>query len=227
MRLYPASPYRATRTAIGDLLVILLLVLFAWVGVKVHDGILNLASVGREIQDSGRAVSATARDTARGIDDAFSSAGGAVDGVPLVGRQLGDALREAPQAATDSIRDNGEREGARIVRLGREQVRRTEQAANVVGWLMFLLPAAVLLAFRLPPRIRLITRMSTARRTLGGAPEHILAARAAYSLPYGTLARYTRDPFGDLAAGRHEGLLAALADDAGIRPRTVRAPRRA
>ena len=59
--------------------------------------------------------------------------------------------------------------------------------------------------------------MSTAQRTLRGAPEHILAARAAYSLPYGTLTRYTRDPFGDLAAGRHDGLLAALADDAGVR----------
>ena len=47
--------------------------------------------------------------------------------------------------------------------------------------------------------------MSTAQRTLRGAPEHILAARAAYSLPYGTLTRYTRDPFGDLAAGRHDG----------------------
>ena len=170
MRLYPASPYRATRTVIGDLVVILLLIVFAWVGVKVHDGILELATVGREIQDSGRAVSATARDTARGIDDAFNSAGGAVDGVPIVGQQLGNALRDAPQSATDSIRSNGEREGARIVRLGREQVRRTEQAANAAGWLTFLLPAAVLLAFRVPPRVRLITRMSTAQRLLRGAP---------------------------------------------------------
>jgi hypothetical protein len=69
--------------------------------------------------------------------------------------------------------------------------------------------------------------MRTADKTLRGAPEHILAARAAYSLPYSTLARHTRDPFGDLAAGRHESLLAALAEDAGIRSRTVRAPRRA
>jgi len=229
MRLYPASPYRATRTAICDLVVIFLLIVFAWVGVKVHDGILELTSVGREIQDSGFALSATARDTAGGIDGAFASAGDAVDGVPLVGQQLSNALRDAPRGATDSIRTNGEQEGARIIRLGREQVRRTEQAANTAGWIAFLLPAAILLAWKLPPRIRLITRMSTAQRTLRGAPEHILAARAAYSLPYGTLTRYTRDPFGDLAAGRHEGLLAALADDAGINfgSRTARAPRQA
>jgi hypothetical protein len=229
MRLYPASSYRATRTAIGDLVVVLLLIVFAWVGVKVHDGIMELTSVGRDIQDSGFAVSVTARDTAGGIDDAFSSAGEAVDGVPLVGQQLADALRDAPRGATDAIRENGEREGARIVRLGREQVRRTEQAANVAGWLTFLLPAVILLAWRLPPRVRLVTAMSTAQRTLRDAPEHILAARAAYSLPYGTLTRYTRDPFGDLAAGRHEGLLAALAEDAGVTigSRRARAPRRA
>ena len=216
MRLYPASQYRAARTIASDLFVIFLLVLFAWVGVKVHDGILELTAVGRGIQDSGFAVSATARDTAGGIDGAFDSAGGAVDGVPLVGQQLADALREAPRGATDSIRDNGEREGGRIVRLGREQVRRTEQAANVAGWLTFLLPAVILLAWKLPPRVRQVTGMSTAQRTLRGAPEHILAARAAYNLPYGTLQRYTRDPFGDLAAGRHDGLLAALAEDAGV-----------
>jgi hypothetical protein len=46
----------------------------------------------------------------------------------------------------------------------------------------------------------------------------VLAARAANNLSYRTLARHTPDPFGDLAAGRHAGLLAALAEDAGARP---------
>jgi hypothetical protein len=229
MRLYPASSYRATRTAIGDLVVVLLLVLFAWVGIKVHDGISDLTSIGRDVQDSGRAVATVTRDTARAVDDGFDSAADAVSGVPLVGSQLADALRDAPRGATDSIRETGEAQGAQIVRLGREQVRRTEQAADLAGWLVFLLPTAVLLAWKVPQRVRLVTRMSAAERTLRGAPEHILAARAAYGLSYGTLSRYTRDPFGDLAAGRHEGLLAALADDAGINAesRTARAPRRA
>ena len=43
--------------------------------------------------------------------------------------------------------------------------------------------------------------------------------RAAFSLPYGQLLRYTPDPFGDLAAGRHEGLLAAALEDAGLAAR--------
>ena len=58
--------------------------------------------------------------------------------------------------------------------------------------------------------------MTGAQRVLTGAPEHILAARAAYSLPFVNLQRYTPDPFGDLAAGRHDGLLAALAADSGL-----------
>jgi len=217
MRLYPASPNQAFRTVLGDLAIVLLLIVFAWAGVKVHDGILEFTVVGREIQDSGRTLANTTRGTARAVEDAFASAGDAVQGVPLVGGDLAGALRDAPQGATDPIRESGEVQGARLVRLGREQVRRTEQAANAVGWLTFLVPALLLLAIKLPRRIRQVVRMSTAQRTLGGAPEHILAARAAYNLPYRTLARYTRDPFGDLAAGRHAGLLAALADDAGVR----------
>src|SRR5438270_134525 len=76
----------------------------------------------------------------------------------------------------------------------------------------------LLLALTLPRRVGRVRRMTAAERALRGAPREILAARAAYSLPYTALARHTRDPFGDLAAGRHEGLLAALAADAGTPP---------
>jgi hypothetical protein len=58
--------------------------------------------------------------------------------------------------------------------------------------------------------------MTAAQRLLSDAPAEVLAARAAYNLPFRALAVHTPDPFGDLAAGRHAGLLAALADDAGV-----------
>jgi hypothetical protein len=217
MRLYPASAGGRTRTLAGDLTVLALLILFAWLGVKVHDAILELTSIGRSIQDSGRAVAATTRNTAGAVENAFSGAAGKVQGLPVVGGDLANALRDAPRGATDPLRETGDEEGARIVRLGVEQVNRTEQAANWAGWLVFLLPASMLVLWRLPPRVRLIHRLSTAQRVLTGAPEDILAARAAYNLPYETLRRYTKDPFGDLAAGRHGALLTALEDDAGVR----------
>jgi hypothetical protein len=217
MRLYPASTSGRNRTLAGDLTVVVLLLLFAWLGVKTHDAVLSLSAIGRGIQDSGRSIAATTRDTAGAIEGTFDGAAGQVQGLPLVGGELADALREAPRGATDPLRQTGDAEGARIVRLGVEEVRRTEQAANWIGWLMFLVPAALLLLWRLPPRVRQVQRLSNASRTLSGAPAHILAARAAYNLPYGVLRKYTPDPFGDLAAGRHAALLEALADDAGVR----------
>ena len=58
MRLYPAPPAQRAATVAGDLAVVLLLCLFAWLGVKVHDEIDSLASIGRSIEDSGRGISA-------------------------------------------------------------------------------------------------------------------------------------------------------------------------
>jgi hypothetical protein len=217
MRLYPASPVARTRTATRDLVVLALLILFAWMGVKVHDGILELTAVGREIQDSGRAISATTRDTAGAIDGAFASAGGAVDGVPLVGEQIAGALRNAPREATSDLRATGDEQGSKIVRLGVEQVRRTETAANWAGWLVFLLPSSMLLIWAIPYRAHQVAAMDTAQRTMSGAPEHILAARAAYSLDFKTLRRYTPDPFGDLADGRYDKLVTALRREEGLR----------
>lgn len=216
MRLYPASATARTRTLTRDLAVVGFLIVFAWTGMKVHDGILELTSVGRSIQDSGRAISATTRNTASAVDGAFTDAGNAVAGIPLVGSQLGGTLRRAPAGATSALRATGDEQGARIVRLGVEQVNKTETAADWAGWLVFGLPALILLAWFLPGRVRLVRAMVTADRTLRDAPEHILAARAAYSLDYRTLRRYTKDPFGDLADGRHAALVQALRSESGL-----------
>ena len=62
--------------------------------------------------------------------------------------------------------------------------------------------------------------MTALRRLAGGRDperERLVAMRAAFSLPYAQLLAYTQDPLGDLAAGRHEALVRALADDAGLR----------
>jgi hypothetical protein len=43
--------------------------------------------------------------------------------------------------------------------------------------------------------------------------------RAAFALPYDVLLRYTPDPFGDLASERYDALVAAAAEDVGLRAR--------
>jgi len=217
MRLYPASPAGLSRTFAGDVAVVLALVLFAWFGVKVHDGIAELAAVGRGIQDSGRAIASTGAQTTLAVDGAFANVAGRVNGVPLVGGDLANALRDVPGGATRPVRETTAEQGARLVAAGRETETKTYRLANLAGWLTFLFPALLLLSRTVPPRVRQVIRMAQAESMLRGAPEHILAARAAYDLPYRVLARYTKDPFGDLADGRHAALLAALTDDAGAR----------
>jgi len=81
MRLYPASPTGLSRTFAGDVAVVLALVLFAWMGFKVHDGIAELGVVGRGIQDSGRAIASTGAQTTRAVDGAFANVAGRVNGV--------------------------------------------------------------------------------------------------------------------------------------------------
>ncbi len=99
-------------------------------------------------------------------------------------------------------------------------------AARVLGLATFALPAALLLLLAIPGRVRQVRKLTAAAAALDGAdaPERrrLIARRAAFGLPYGTLLEYTPDPIGDLAAERHDALVAAALDDAGIRPR--RAP---
>jgi hypothetical protein len=216
MRLYPAAPYQRAATVAGDLAVVLLLCLFAWLGVKVHDEIDSLASIGRSIEDSGRGISATARDATGAVRGGFNGAAGAVQGVPLVGGQMAGALRDAGRSVSQPVNGAANAQARRLIAAGREQERQTHRVAKLAGWLTFLLPALLLLTRMLPPRIAAIRRMTAAGRALRGGPPEILAARAAYDLPYAALLRHTPDPFGDLAARRHAALLAALAEDAGV-----------
>ena len=116
MRLYPASPAGLSRTLAGDIAVVLALCLFAWLGFKVHDGIAELASVGRGIQDSGRAISVSARESTGAVEGAFDSVAGRVQGLPLLGGQLADALREAPRGATGSLRRTADDEARKLDR---------------------------------------------------------------------------------------------------------------
>ena len=216
MRLYPAAPGLRVATVAGDLAVILLLCLFAWLGVKVHDEIDSLASIGSSLEDSGRGISASARDATGAVRGGFDSAAGAVQGVPLVGGQVAGALRDASRKVSQPVNGAANAQARRLIAAGREQERQTHRVAKLAGWLTFLLPALLLLTRMVPPRIAAVRRMTAAGRALRGAPPEILAARAAYNLPYGELTRHTREPFGDLAAQRYAALLAALAEDAGV-----------
>ncbi len=200
MKLYPDVPSRRTRAIVGDAVALVLLALAALLAVWVHDAVTGLSVLGAGVKDAGTA-----------IEDGFLTAAGAVDGLPLVGDPIADGLRDA-----------GTGSGGELADLGRAGEERVERLALVLGFTTFLLPALLLLAVLLPRRLRQVRDLTAADAILSGVAteEHrlLLARRAAFGLSYASLLPHTRDPLGDLAAGRLSPLIAAALDDAGVRP---------
>jgi hypothetical protein len=56
MRFYPDIPSRRAATLLGDLLVLLLLLFFAWLGFEVHDAVDRLAVLGEGVRKAGEAI---------------------------------------------------------------------------------------------------------------------------------------------------------------------------
>jgi len=200
MRLYPELPRRRAATLAGDLAVVLLVVLFAWLGTRVHDRVDDLAAIGRGVSDTGRQV-----------EGGLGRAAGAVEDVPLVGGQVAGALRDA-----------GRGTAGRAIEAGREGEASANELADLAGWLTFGIPTLLLLSRTLPPRVAQVRAMTVGARVVeegahDPARRLVLAQRAAFGLPYATLLRHTRDPLGDLAAGRLDALVDAAREDAGLR----------
>jgi len=199
VRLYPDLRGQRVDLIARDLALVLALVVFGKIALEVHDAVDKLAVLGEGVESAGGAVTS-----------GFDSAADAVDGAPVVGDDIGDALRGA-----------GEGSGGEVEDLGRGGATAAHDLANLLGILFFALPAALLLLWALPPRIRQIRRLNAAARVLQdpASPERreLLAARAAFGLPYGTLLQYTKDPIGDLQAGRFDALVRAELEQAGLR----------
>jgi hypothetical protein len=206
VRLYPDVRSRRLGTLAYDGLAVLGLVMLAWLGVEVHAAVDRLAVLGEGVSGAGGAV-----------QGGFEAAAEQVDGVPVVGDEVADGLRGA-----------GEGTGGNVADLGQRGEDAAHRLADLLGVLVFALPAVFVLVLWLPARIAQIRRLSTASRVLAHTGsverERLVAMRAAFSLPYGQLLAYTRDPLGDLAAGRYEALVRAALEDVGLRPRSNRTP---
>jgi hypothetical protein len=199
MRFYPDIPSRRASALATDLLTVLALVLFGWIGLQVHDAVDRLAVLGEGVNEAGSS-----------IQTGFDTAADAVDGTPVVGGELAEGLRDA-----------GEGSGGNVSDLGREGEDKTHRLADILGLITFGLPALFLVLRTVPPRVAEVRRLSAAERVLvegdGAERRRLVAMRAAFGLPYGQLLRYTQDPLGDLEAGRHDALVRAALEDAGLR----------
>jgi hypothetical protein len=199
LKLYPDVSSKRRSTILRDIALLALVLLFAWIGVRVHHAVDGLSVLGSGVKHAGLSV-----------ESGFGSAAGAVKGVPFVGGSLAGALEKAGQGS-----------GGNVAQLGQQGEDKVHQLALILGLLVFLLPTILVLVIMLPSRIRQIRQLGAANAALVDThdPERrrLLAMRAAFGLSYLTLFGYTRDPIGDLAAGRYDQLVAAALDDVGIR----------
>jgi hypothetical protein len=202
MRLYPDTADDRGRAVAKDALVLLTLFVLAWLALKVHDAVDELAVLGTGVRDSGEAV-----------QTGFEEAGDAASGIPVVGGDVEDALRDA-----------GSGTGGEVAQAGSDGEEKVHDLANLLGLLFFAIPASILLIATLPGRIRQFRELNATGRLLDLTTEdrrRLVAMRAAFSLPARQLARHTKDPLGDLAEGRYDPLIAAAYDEAGLRRRAA------
>jgi hypothetical protein len=201
MLLYPQISPRRERTLLTDIAVVVLVLALAWVGIKVHDGIDGLKSVTAPLAQAGTSVRSD-----------FRAAANSISGVPIVGGQLASGLRRA-----------GADTGGSAVAATQTADNAIDTAATLTGWLVFLLPTVILLARHVPARVSQVRRLNAAARVLGESVSpgvrRLVAERAAFSLPYQQLLRYSRQPLADLEQGHLDPLIAAALEDEGLRLR--------
>jgi hypothetical protein len=199
MRFYPDIPAKRARWFLADLLVVLLLLVFALLALEVRHTVDRLAVVSQGVEETGGAV-----------QNGFGDAADAVDDIPVIGGDLADALESA-----------GRSSGGEVESLGRQGVDRTHRLADLLSLLTFFVPAAAILVQYLPGRVARTRRLRAAAKVLAEPSEserrRLVAMRAAFALPYELLLRHTPDPLGDLAAERYDALIRAATEEVGLR----------
>ena len=92
-------------------------------GFKVHDTVNSLTVLGSGVKDAGLSV-----------QSGFSSAAGAVGGIPFVGGKVSDALQSA-----------GRGSGGNVAALGQSGVDKVNELARLLGLIVFALPTVIVL----------------------------------------------------------------------------------
>src|SRR5919204_3626264 len=149
MRLYPDTPDDRGRAVAKDALVLLTLFVLAWLALKVHDTVDKLAVLGTGVHDSGEAV-----------QTGFEKAGEAASGIPVVGGDVEDALRDA-----------GSGTGGEVAQAGSDGAEKVHDLADLLGVLFFAIPASILLVATLPARIRQFRELNATERLLDTSSE--------------------------------------------------------
>lgn len=179
MGIYARRPWRFVGQLSVDVIVVVWAVVWWLVGSAVHRAV-------RAVADPARRTAATVETLSGQLRDAADQAAR----VPGVGA----ALRQPFDAASGSLGD--------VTGAADQQVRSIEHLASVLGWLVFLIPVTIVLAFWLPVRVRFFLRARAAQRFIDSSADlDLFALRAMTSQPMHVLAGISPDPVAAWRAG--------------------------
>lgn len=200
MQLYSARSDRRAWQIVGDLVAVGVLIAAIWLSTEVTRAIGSLAGFGVQMQDTGSQ-----------LEDTLLGAADALERIPLVGAGLGTPLADAASAAAGLTTAGGTLETTVLA------------IAAGVGAATWIVPALVLVAVWLVPRIRFALRSAqTARVAATPAGRDLLALRALVARPLDELQAVAPDPLLAIRGG-DEAVLDALAalelSAAGVRRR--------
>lgn len=150
MRIYPELAVPRNRQIVRDALVLATLTLFAFFAWAVRRAVMTLT-----------AISAGFTDNAQGVQDSWDSIGSALSGIPLVG----DDIQGAVDGLSDATAGNAVQAGEAIT----DAVTTT---ANVLAFVTFAAPAAVLLVLYLPRRLDRARAWTAANTVLSAIEGH-------------------------------------------------------
>jgi hypothetical protein len=172
MGIYAKRPARMIGQLFGDGFVVLWTIGWAIIGIFVHRVIEILAVPARE----------TAR-TATRLAENFREAATEAAKVPVAGEQL----RRPFDAASVTL--------GNLITSANDQVTSIERLALIVGWLVFLIPVTIVVAFWLPRRIRFYRQARASQVFLDALPDlDLFALRAMAAQPLYVLAEISDDP---------------------------------
>jgi len=182
MGIYAKRPAKMIGQLVGDGFVVLWAIGWAIVAIFVHRVIDVLATPARE----------TAR-TAMRLAENFRQAAAEAAKVPVAGEQM----RRPLDAAAGTL--------GNLIDSANDQVVSIERLALIVGWLVFLIPVATVIAFWLPRRIRFYRQARASQVFLDSLADlDLFALRAMAAQPLYVLAEISDDPVQAWRSGDRE-----------------------
>jgi hypothetical protein len=144
---------RIPHTVLGDVAVAVLVVLFGWLALQIHNSVADLGDMARGMRDTGTAIQRSGAATADELRQSVGRAADTAEGVPIVGGDVADAVRDTGRRSADSVQRETRADGARLIESGGQGMEDTRRTARLIGWFTFLVPTVLLLVQWLPQRL--------------------------------------------------------------------------